>query len=183
MEISKEYDSLRQEALQWQARRFNIVGGSVVGVTGYMGWIVNSPDKWSWDIAAILPILLICASYMIWLCSRFTILIGAYLEVFHESLWQKRNRAFRQEVRVHGLNMAFAFLYFGLGIVSVFILYLVCSKPITIVGLSTFSTIFVVFTFMLYVLAFRSYPRDNYYFHWHKIKEKEDQSQKSEFFA
>jgi len=41
----KEYDTLRQEIMHWQSRRFSVVTGSLVVVIAILGWAINAPDK------------------------------------------------------------------------------------------------------------------------------------------
>lgn len=172
--MDKEYEALRQEILQWQSRRFTIVGGSIIIVTTILGWIITTPAKWSWEIASILPLaFLISACYLTWLFSRFNVMIGAYLEVFHESDWDRRVRVFKSGIKAIRLNSALALLYSGLGVISVVISYTVCSKPSTKFGIGLFVAVFLLFVFMLTNLTFLSYPRKRYVSRWQKIKTQE----------
>jgi|KBSSwiStaDraftv2_1062776.scaffolds.fasta_scaffold2020414_1 hypothetical protein len=67
----KEYDTLRQEIMHWQSRRFSVVTGSLVVVIAILGWAINAPDKWSWTIvSSILFAILSIAGYMTWLILR-----------------------------------------------------------------------------------------------------------------
>ncbi|MBA7493703.1 hypothetical protein ES702_04265 [subsurface metagenome] len=179
--MDKEYEALRQEILQWQSRRFTVVGGSIVIVTAILGWVTMAPEKWSWAIASVLPLtFLVSVCYLTWLFIRFNIRIGTYLQVFHESAWERRKRAFlrdikkfRRGIKTFRLSWGLALLYGGLGVVSIVIPHTVCLKPSTKPEIILFTAVAFLFVFMLVVLAFFPHPTQLYISQWQKMKDQE----------
>jgi hypothetical protein len=177
MTMEKEYESLRQETLQWQSRRFDIMAGSIIGVTAILGWVVSSPNSWSWAVASILPLsFLSSACFLTCLFNRAIALIGTYLEVFHNSGWNTRVRKFRfKSSKILTLTSGFILIYLGLGIISIILSYIVCSKTATRVEVILFSVVCFLFFLMLIILRKLSYPRHYYISVWQEIKDQENE--------
>jgi len=174
--MEKEYESLRLETLQWQSRRFDIIAGSIIGVTAMLGWIVSSPNSWSWAVASILPLSFLCSTcFLTCLFNRSITLIGTYLEVFHEDGWSARVRRMRLESRFQILTLTSGFIqiYFGLGIISIVLSYVICLKKSTKAELLLFCIISILFLLMLVVLYTYSYPRKQYILLWKQFKDEE----------
>ena len=160
--IEKEYETLRHSVLQWQSRRFELVGATIVVTTAILGWIVSSPNSWSWAIACTLPLsFLSSASFLTLMFNRYIVMISTYLEVFHVSAWNVRARAFRniRTNKVLNLTTGLAFIYLGLGVISIVISIVVCTKPVKRIEVILFSAVCLLFIIMLVVLAYFSYPR------------------------
>lgn len=176
--MEKEYESLRQETLQWQSRRFDIMAGSIVGTTAMLGWIVSSPNTWSWAIAAIIPLsFLSCACFLNCLFNRAIAMIGTYLEVFHIGKWNNRMRQFKtdQQAKIMTMTNGFLLIYFILGVISVTISYVVCSKVTTSIEFIFLALICLLFILALVFLSKYSYPRESFILRWEKIKNEKTQ--------
>ncbi|MBI2842099.1 MAG: hypothetical protein HYX78_01730 [Armatimonadetes bacterium] len=170
MEI--EYQALRQEILEWQKSRFTVAGGTVAVVTAFLGWVVTAPDKWSWEVAALLPLaFLTSACYMTWLFARFNAMIGTYLEVFHNSLWEKKSREFRDDCIFLRLNGLIAGMYLSLGIICLVLPHAVCRRPTSAAGIILLVLVLSAFATGLAGLAFRSYPRSQFEKKWQAIRD------------
>ena len=173
----KEYDTLRQEIMQWQSRRFSVVTGSLVIVIAILGWSVNAPDKWSWTVvSSMLFAMLSIAGYMTWLLGLLTSRISTYLEVFHEDDsddlgWERRHRKpARNFISSKG---AYATMYFGVGLISLAVSSAVCKAQPTMPSIILFSVFAASFLSMLIVLAFGKRPWDKYIKQWKEIKAQE----------
>lgn len=132
----KEYETLRQEIMHWQSRRFSVVTGSLLVVIAILGWAVTAPDKWSWTVvSSILFAMLSIAGYMTWLVGLLITRIGTYLEVFHENDsvdigWEKRQR--KSKGNFVSSKGAYATMFFGVGIISLSVSLTVCkAQPST----------------------------------------------------
>jgi multisubunit Na+/H+ antiporter MnhG subunit len=175
----KEYDTLRQEIMHWQSRRFSVVTGSLVIVIAILGWAVNAPDKWSWTVvSSILFAMLTIAGYMTWLVGRLITRIGTYLEVFHENDsadigWERRQRKSKRNfVSSKG---AYATMFFGVGIISLAVSLTVCKAQPTTPSIILFSLFAASCLSMVIVLAFGKRPWDKYIKQWQEIKAQEVQ--------
>src|ERR1051325_302562 len=116
--------------MQWQARRFSLVTGSLIVVVAILGWAVNAPDKWSWTVvSSILFAMLSIAGYMTWLIGLLNTRIGTYLEVFHEEDsadigWERRQRD--RKGNFISSKGAYATMFFGVGVISLTVSLTVC---------------------------------------------------------
>ncbi len=129
-----EYESLRAEVLQWQNRRFQLVGASITLVTGVLGLgLKELANGWS-VISSLLLLVLTCAVFLSWYAGVTNTKIAMYLMVFHEqsggpesqgSGWESRLYRLKNQQRKDplALNDALVFIYFSLGVVSFFIPY------------------------------------------------------------
>lgn len=174
----KEYDTLRQEIMNWQSRRFSVVTGSLVIVIAILGWAVTAPDKWSWTVvSSILFAMLSIAAYMTWLVGRLITRIGTYLEVFHETDcdigWEKRQR--KSKGNFVSSKGAYATMFFGVGIISFSVSLTVCRAQATTPSILLFSVFAASLLSMVIVLAFGKRPWDKYIQQWQEIKTQEAQ--------
>lgn len=179
MEMEKEYETLRLEILQWQNRRFDIMAGSIIGTTAILGWIVSTPNNWSWAIAASIPLtFLSCACFLNCLFNRSVAVIGAYLEVFHPGKWNNRIRRFRAEQnKIMIVNTGFMSIYIALGAISIIISGFVCLKTATIFEVSLLAFVSILFIIALLILYKYSTPKESFLERWEKIRSEEIQSQ------
>jgi len=175
----KEYETLRQEILHWQSRRFSLVTGSLVIVIAILGWAVTAPDKWSWTVvSAILFAMLSIAGYMTWLVGRLITRIGTYLEVFHENHsadigWEKRQRKSKRNfVSSKG---AYATMFFGVGIISLAVSLTVCKGQPTMPSILLFALFAASFLSTVIILAFGKRPWNKYIQQWQEIRAEETQ--------
>ncbi|HEX8173989.1 MAG TPA: hypothetical protein VF543_02600 [Pyrinomonadaceae bacterium] len=175
----KEYDTLRQEIMHWQSRRFSVVTGSLIIVIAILGWAVNAPDKWSWAVvSSILFAMLSIAGYMTWLIGLLISRISTYLEVFHEDHsenigWERRHRIPKRNfISSKG---AYATMFFGVGIISLAVSLTVCTAPATSRSITLFSLFVASFLSMIIGLAFGKRPWDKYIKQWKEIKDQETQ--------
>jgi len=174
MDIDKEYETLRSEILQWQSRRFTVATITVGFITALEGCVITNSKQWSWDVASLFVVLLLSnAAYLTRLFSRFNTFIGAYLDVFHGSLWNKRQRKFKEDVKHFNLNHALSLLYMSILIISLCINFAVCDKKPSAFLVSLFVIIFLVLAFLLWQLVFKSYPWIDYLEKWTVVKDQE----------
>lgn len=131
-QLAAEYTALRQEIVEWQGRRFTAASAVIVVVTLVLGWLIQNPHKWSWANAATLLVGLLGAGcYLTWMFRMLTDKIGAYLVVFHDSAWERRTRAFRDESTRVDMNFGFALVYVVLALIAVVIPVTVSTRPAT----------------------------------------------------
>jgi len=170
----REYDTLRQEIMQWQARRFSLVTGSLIVVVAILGWAVNAPDKWSWTVvSSILFAMLSIAGYMTWLIGLLNTRIGTYLEVFHEEDsadigWERRQRD--RKGNFISSKGAYATMFFGVGVISLTVSLTVCKAHPSTRSVVLFSVFTASFLATVMVLAFGKRPWDRYIRQWQEIK-------------
>jgi len=170
----KEYDTLRQEIMHWQSRRFSVVTGSLVVVIAILGWAINAPDKWSWTIvSSILFAILSIAGYMTWLIGLLTSRISTYLEVFHEANsveigWERRHRAPKRNFL--SSKGAYSLMYLGVGFISFIVSRTVCQAQPSTLSRVLFFLIAASFLSMVSVLAFGKRPWKRYIEQWEQIK-------------
>ena len=181
-----EYESLREEIKAWQERRFTVLAGSIVLVTGILGLKIVGESKpsesWPWA-SALLLVFLAAACALTWYARRANTKIAAYLIVFHESgsdplaRWEsqldelKRSKSDRWD-----LNRLMIPIYVGLALLSVFApmlshreYHLVWADYIT---LGVAGTVFLV---MLIPLG-RSAPREHYIHLWTELKQRNEKA-------
>jgi hypothetical protein len=175
----KEYDTLRQEIMHWQSRRFSVVTGSLIIVTAILGWAVNAPDKWSWTVvSSILFAMLSIAGYMTWLIGLLCSRISTYLEVFHEHDsvdlgWERRHR--KPKRNFISSKGAYATTFFGVGVISLAVALTVCKAHPTPPSIILFFLFTASFLSTVIVLAFGKRPWDKYIKQWQEIKAQEMQ--------
>lgn len=169
----KSYESLRNELIRWQERRYLIFSTSIVFVTALIGWFVTGEKNLEFTIAAILPhILILGASLLTRNTSLYSTKIGTYISVFYEDIWEINQAPFSKKTWIWSTNLIFALFYLGISIISTIILYKISDSTvdveqavfwilILISGLNLWSIIY---------LAFRSYPREKYLKLWTEIK-------------
>lgn len=181
MKFDKEYETLKQEILLWQEKRFTIVSGSILLVTAALGWIAKDPASWSWEIISIILIsFLFCASFLTWFFGISNSRLGAYLEVFYEEgnsvyRWHIRNRKFKDDKKIYrylNLNSSLALIYIVLGIISI-----VLPSRMNFDNDSRFIIVLIavtiLFIFSLALLIGFSHPKRHYVNYWRKLKKEE----------
>jgi undecaprenyl pyrophosphate phosphatase UppP len=130
--MTDEYNSLRKEIIEWQNRRFLILGITITLVSGILGLKTNAvSSNISLYISSILLFILASSSCLIWYCGRASAKIAAYLIVFHEerseqgSGWESRlNKLKKSKKDWFDLNKMMFLVYLVLGCLSVFLPYL-----------------------------------------------------------
>jgi len=173
----KEYETLREEILQWQSRRFSVVTGSLVMVIALLGWAVSAPDKWSWTaISAMLLGMLTVAGCMTWMIGLLNSSISTYLEVFHEEGsteigWERRHRKFTKSFV--SSKAAYATMYLGAGILSLAVSKGVCRAQPTWPSRIAFYGFGVAFLLMLFLMIFGARPWKKYVSMWKRIKDED----------
>ena len=101
-EMELEYQALRQEIMQWQDRRFIVIGTTIAFVSALVGAIATKPGSCSWALATSLLLAFLSAAVcLIRQFARFNSTIGAYLEVFHGSPWERRIKEFRRRSSIY----------------------------------------------------------------------------------
>jgi cell division protein FtsW (lipid II flippase) len=96
-----EYDSLRQELLEWQNRRITLLTTSCTVATGVLtfGQAFGPRIPW-WTISIVLLVLLSAACYLTGYAGHGNQRIGAFLQVFHDPAatlkWETRNAVFKK---------------------------------------------------------------------------------------
>lgn len=92
MKLNNEYDSLRQEILNWQDKRFTMVSGSIILVTAILGIIVKNNTSISGEIlSSVLLAFLTCVCLLTWYFGTSNSRLGAYIEVFYEKDTPEKN--------------------------------------------------------------------------------------------
>ena len=176
----KEYDTLRQEIMHWQARRFSVATGSSVIVTAILGWAVSAPDKWSWTVvSSILFAMLTIAGYMTWIMGLLNSRISTYLEVFHEGDsaeigWERRHR--KPERRFATSRGTYALMYFAIAVISLAISITVCRAEPTPLSIYVFGLFTASLLSALWFLVYKARPWAKYIEQWEQIKIEEIQS-------
>ena len=123
--MSQEYDTLRQEALLWQTRRFTVVSASLVLTGAVLGWAHGTQEfRQAASLSCFLLVFLSTAIYLSPYCGIASAKIGAYIQVFHETRdtscrWQTRNLRLPHHA---ALAPSLAILYLALGLI-------ICASP------------------------------------------------------
>jgi hypothetical protein len=168
---SDEFNALRDEILKWQEKRFEVLTAACLGLGAAVGGAVAQKQTWDWSLASsAVHVILALAAHMTCTCGYFTTMGGAYMEVFLNSQWEARNRAFRKKTSVPQLNRAIALIYFALAVTANIICYTLCARnpPSQLTILWAVTAIALVVS--LIRLAFRSYPRDKLVNYWKEIQ-------------
>lgn len=181
MKFDKEYDTLREEILLWQEKRFTIVSGSILIVTAALGWITKDPISWPWEIISIILLaFLFCASILTWFFGVSNSRLGAYIEVFYEAdnpeyQWHVRNRKFKDDkilYRYLSLNGCLASVYLVLGIISV-----VIPSKLNFLQKSDYTILLIMvvsfYLISLILLIGFSHPKQRYVDYWEDMKKME----------
>ncbi len=123
--MSSEYESLREEILAWQNRRFMILTASITFVSAILGLDAVQKNtavvEWSL-ITSLLWLFLSSMAVLTWYAGRANAKIATYLRVFHEENggWESR-LAPMSESAWFNLNIMVLLVYGGLGIFSLVI--------------------------------------------------------------
>ena len=120
--MSKEYECLRQEILQWQQRRFFLLSSSIVVVTAVFGLGKGGQSLIPSDfMASILIIFLSVACYITAYCGRSSARMGAFIQVYYEEdtreyCWETENSKFSDKYSdKFNLNSNLSVIYVVLG--------------------------------------------------------------------
>ena len=192
MDRNTEYEALRAEILQWQARRITLFGGSLVTTTAFIGWLIAGRESMPWAAAlSLLYFLQACVCGLLWVMARDNTKIGSYLQVFHEEAnevqgWESRSRKAEKILSEQSssrmgwgveINPILGLIQLGLaGLAFVVATAGKSQGQLLSVDLVTvvMSAFFLAWTVSL--LVFRSYPRSEYLKHWHAVREEEESS-------
>jgi len=167
-----EFQTLREEMLLWQGRRFDALKNTVIAVSFIVGGAQTG--KWEWMLAsACTLVILAIACYFTWLSSVMVIVGGSYIEVLLEGGWERRNRELRKVIRVPTMNRVLAFIYLFIAIVCGITCQVMCMPTSTSVVMVLWWLCAVGFALTLAWLALRSYPRSKLVDHWRKVKAEE----------
>jgi protein-S-isoprenylcysteine O-methyltransferase Ste14 len=88
-----DYQSVRQEILQWQGFRFTLFTASTAVVTGVLGFVLGSSEKknseqwveqWWFVISVLLLVFLGCVALLTWFAGSGNVKMGTYIRVFYE---------------------------------------------------------------------------------------------------
>lgn len=183
--MQDEYESLRAEVLQWQNRRFQLVGASITLVTGVLGLGSNAmASGWS-VISSLLLLVLTCAVFLSWYAGIANTKIAMYLMVFHEqsggpesqsSGWESRLYRLKNQRRKDplALNDALVFIYFSLGAVSFFIPY-AAAKDHLVMPVQCVLFVLMTLAFLTALLVHWKYSnqRNRYLGYWRDVKRDE----------
>ena len=125
--MAAEYESLRQEILAWQNRRFMILTASITLVSAILGLDavqeINVEVEWP-VITSLLWFFLGSTTALTWYGGRANAKIAAYLLVFHEKEggWESRLKDLKiSKLDWFNLNRMVFLIYVGLGILSLVI--------------------------------------------------------------
>lgn len=179
--MDKEYESLREEILNWQEKRFTLASASIVLITTALGFISEGKNTWPWEVStSIILVFLLCVCLLTWYLGTSNARLGAYIEVFYETedqpyRWHRRNRLFKDDFFLYKIlhfNSCLALIYLVLGI-SAIVVPLKFGLPIDRKFLYLLiPLIFLFFTMIVLLIGF-SYPRKRYVAYWQKVKEME----------
>ena len=170
MKPEDEYATLREEILHWQTRRFNVLTAVLIVIPATLGWIVSNPDKLSWPVASIFPLLFqACACHLTWLFSFNGIVIGTYLETRCNSQWEKSRRLIDAKYPMPHLNTSLSLLYLVLAAFSVGVPAMLCEKPPTFGSVVFFAIALLTFIVLLLRMALKSYQRDLMIERWKNV--------------
>lgn len=173
--MNREYETLRQEILAWQGRRFTVTSGNMAVVVALVGWFVTSPDKWSWDLASALVFsCMAVACYMIAIMTRFLAMIGTYLEIFHGSEWEMRSRKLRHRKWLLTMGPAIALLYSLFAGIGLAVSVHICSRPPTVIGISIFVITLVFFLMTALMMVNSRVYHEEYLREWAAVRDRED---------
>lgn len=185
-----EYESLRAEILQWQNRRFQLVGASITLVTGVLGLGLDANAMASSGsvIASLLLLVLACAVFLSWYAGMANTKIAMYLMVFHEqaggsegqgSGWESRLYRLKNRRRTDplALNNALVLIYFALGVISFIVPYAV-AKGYSLMPAQSVLLVLMVLLFLAALLVHWKYSdqRNRYLGYWQEIQRDERQN-------
>jgi hypothetical protein len=177
----EEFRTLREEILNWQSKRFDILKLSILALTIVVGGAVAQSDKWQWALSSsCVFVILGISAYLTWLFSVFVSVGGAYIEVFLEGDWDRRNRQLRITTKVPKLNDVFTVIYLVLAIIANVICYVRClATSISLLLLLWLPTL-LGFLYCLFILKFKSYPRSKSVERWIRVKHGESEESPEE---
>lgn len=175
----REFESLRQESMQWQRIRFTVFAGAVALFTAVSASTGSFLKTLSWHIpSAIILAVLSCAAIITWMCTRFATRIGTYIEVFIENKgWESRSREFRKgrksPLKIIKMSIGFSLLYTLLASAQIVIAITICEGPVSNLSLLVVIIIGILFIISNLLLALRSYPRKAFIARWLEVKKAE----------
>lgn len=180
-----EYDALRNEIIEWQNRRFQVLTASITVVGAVLGFGQAAQDKISFELVETgLMLFLSVACVITGYCGQSNAKIGTYIQVFHENNngWETHVTNFTNRLGMN-LNSLLLSVYGVMGIVALQIPPYLFKKPKGILGLSVelrlFSNIFELFllpalSFCLFIvsliyMAKSQKLRASYLVEWKKV--------------
>jgi hypothetical protein len=173
-----EFQTLREELREWQARRFTLLGVTSVFLAAYIGWVVNKPDNWGWDVASI-PIFLIVigSSLLTHHFNRLVVRVSTYLEIFHDFKWQSRLSSYRESIGPLHTNQLIAVFYTGTILTAVLIFGILCKSHSSLYTLGISAILGLLTLAALGNMAFKSFPYMEYANAWRAAKQAETATQ------
>ena len=173
-----EFQTLREELREWQGRRFTLLGVTSVFLTAYIGWVVNKPENWTWDVASI-PIFLIVIGYSLLTrhFNRLVVRVATYLEVFHDFKWQTRLSNFRENIGPLHTNQLIALFYAGTLLTAVLTFNILCMDHNNRYILCVVMLLGAVTLVVLANMAFKSFAYIEYLNAWQIVKQAETTTQ------
>jgi len=173
----EEFKSLRDEMLKWQERRFEVLKIAILAASAIVTGALAQADKWEWSIAsACILLVLALSARMIWLFGTYVSAGGAYLEVFLDSRWERRNRQRLSTKPTPTLNSTLALVHGAIGIISTFICVHFNRASSSLTLLFLWFPSLGVLSWGLYRLAYRSYPRSEFAKQWLVVKQNDSAS-------
>jgi hypothetical protein len=175
----KEYESLRQEILQWQSRRLTIASLGVAAFLPYLPWLARQADQSDRNLGAGLGLALLgVLSLLMWICGRSASAIGAYIEVFLEAKtpgWESRIRRFDEQfrLRIPRFNWVFGIAFLFLSVIT-----LVVARVHRAGGARWSAITVLVLTSLFFavswaLMTFKSLPRRSEAERWREIQRQE----------
>ena len=176
--MKAEYESLRQEILLWQNRRFTVLTASITLVSAILGFdaVQKTEDLVDWPlITSLLWFFLGSTTALTWYAGRANSKIGAYLIVFHEKKdgWETRLKELKKSrFDWFNLNRMVFLIYLGLGILSLFIPWTIHHSQM----IANWHKILLFLTGAWFcfdlILLMWGYPRQSYKEKWIDVKKK-----------
>jgi hypothetical protein len=198
--MREEYESIREEILQWQEYRFLVLGAATALIAGVLAFELKDISEHWVGISAMLVCFVALAEMLSWYAGDDNAKAAAYLVVYYEEAaaepgkgqgWETRRslakklEVFPQHGLVMTLNLWLVVVYFLLGAVSVLLPFNAAEKGVTPVLLLEHFTLehFTLEQFMLgvfalvwvYGLILLALPSraDKYLAAWRKVLEEE----------
>lgn len=168
----KSYESLRNELLQWQNRRYIIFSSTLIFIAALLGWFISSDKDWNFYTASILPLLLIVgASFLTRNSTVYSVKIGTYFMVFYNDTWEISQGLFNKRANIIQTNQYFAVFYLFTSILSNVILFYETKVENLMQPICIFIAAWLFTLLAIYYVGIKSYPREKYLDIWREIKE------------
>ena len=180
-EYEKEYELLRIEMMEWQNRRFAIVGISITLVSALLGAGQVAGAKLPWEFVTVLGLFFLSVACLLTAyCGIANTKLATYLQVYHEVegsrfRWETRLEAFPSVIgRFENLNQHISMIYLVLAVLTLCLPPLLLGSPLG----GKYHLVPVVMMTLIFCLAlvwlFRSQGRrEAFKAHWQQIAQQE----------